>query len=162
MNIFVLDYDPAVAARYHCDKHVVKMITETAQLLSTAMHERGCAFTDFYRPTHVNHPCAVWVRETRTNFLWALQLLRSLLAEYDERFGRPEKFRRARGMVLLFALGAVHVPDGPLTPFALAMPEEHRSEDAVASYRSYYLTKDFATWKTSPPPWASSTSPTTT
>jgi len=36
VNIFYLDKNPKIAAEMHCDKHVVKMITETAQLLSTA------------------------------------------------------------------------------------------------------------------------------
>jgi hypothetical protein len=36
MNIFVLSRCPRAAARLHCDKHVVKMILETAQLLYTA------------------------------------------------------------------------------------------------------------------------------
>lgn len=35
MNIFVLDYNPKFAAEYHCDKHVVKMILESAQILSS-------------------------------------------------------------------------------------------------------------------------------
>ena len=36
MNIFYLHENPEICAEYHCDKHVVKMILETAQMLSTA------------------------------------------------------------------------------------------------------------------------------
>ena len=36
MNIFYLHEDPIQNAKWHVDKHVVKMVTEYAQLLSTA------------------------------------------------------------------------------------------------------------------------------
>ena len=68
MNIFMLDKDPVKAAQYHCDKHVVKMILETGQLLSTAWRMiDGDEFADsrgMYKCTHKNHPSAVWARET--------------------------------------------------------------------------------------------------
>ena len=63
MNIFVVDHDPFVAAKMLCDKHVVKMILETAQLLSTAHHLTGSPLAcKLYKMTHKNHPSAVWVR----------------------------------------------------------------------------------------------------
>lgn len=143
MNIFVLDTDPRVAAQLHCDRHVVKMITETCQLLSTALFERGCAFTDIYQPTHINHPCSVWVREVRANYMWTLGLLRALIAEYDHRWpgGEDTKFVRARQLVGIFAMADGHMPTGSCrTPFALAMPNDCKVEgDAVTSYRRYYV-----------------------
>ena len=36
MNLFYLHKEPEVSATLHCDKHVVKMIIEYAQMLSTA------------------------------------------------------------------------------------------------------------------------------
>lgn len=59
MNIFYLSRDPVLCAEMHCDKHVVKMILETAQLLSTAHWELGS--TAPYKPTHKNHPLALQV-----------------------------------------------------------------------------------------------------
>ena len=58
MNIFVLDYNLEKCAQYHCDRHVVKMILESAQILSTALRMNG--IVKGYRLTHINHPFTVW------------------------------------------------------------------------------------------------------
>ena len=47
MNIFCLDQDPHLAARMHCDKHVVKMILEYGQMLSTAHRMRDGRYTEW-------------------------------------------------------------------------------------------------------------------
>jgi hypothetical protein len=72
MNIFYLDKSPYTCARYHCDKHVVKMILETAQLLCGAHWATGG--TAQYKPTHLNHPCAIWVRKSLSNYKWLCEL----------------------------------------------------------------------------------------
>ena len=72
MNIFILDLDPQSCAEAHCDKHVVKMILETAQLLSSALWITGVEAP--YRLTHKNHPCAIWTRESLDNYMWLCQL----------------------------------------------------------------------------------------
>ena len=83
MNIFYLDEDPVLAAQMHCDKHVVKMILESAQLLSTAhllidgdelADERG-----LYKATHKNHPSSKWVRDSSENYEWLWNLFDQLL-----------------------------------------------------------------------------------
>ena len=74
MNIFVLDTSPKLAAEYHCNKHVVKMIIETAQMLSTAHDYLETGISGLYKPTHKNHPCSIWVRQSRENYLWTLDL----------------------------------------------------------------------------------------
>lgn len=157
MNLFVLDRDPRLAARAHCDKHVVKMVLETAQLLSTAhAHFGEASYSDarncfevrgqrVYHPTHQNHPCAVWVRETAANYRWACSLLEALLHEYQRRFGDRAKKRHKTWDVLpalrtpprALLRACADRPDA-MTPFALAMPEAYRSPDPVASYRAYY------------------------
>ena len=81
MNVFFLDREPVVAAKYHCDRHVVKMIVETAQLLSTACHMVGADDNDLYKKTHVNHPSSVWVRSSRHHYVWTLRLLVALCKE---------------------------------------------------------------------------------
>jgi hypothetical protein len=109
MNIFVLDSSPEKAAEYHCDKHVVKMILETCQLLSTAhrvldgevgVSNNGGSLkladadmdTTLLRSTHTNHPCAVWVRESEANYRWTWRLLCALCDEYTARYGKRHTY----------------------------------------------------------------------
>ena len=70
MNVFVLDEDMIKSAMYTCDKHVVKMITEHGQLLSSAYYYTGQAELAPYKLSHQNHPIAKWVRESRDNCTW--------------------------------------------------------------------------------------------
>lgn len=151
MNIFVLDNSPKSAAEYHCDKHVVKMILETAQLLSTAHHVTGSGSDSLYKPTHKNHPCALWVRESRQNYLWALELGQHLLEEYGKRYGRVHK----TGGVMKLLEAVPELPSWGLTPFAQAMPEAYRKEDAVEAYRTYYIAEKapICKWKIQTPWW---------
>jgi len=154
MNIFVLGYDPATAARYHADKHVVKMITETCQMLSTCLREKGDDNELLYERTHTNHPCNVWLRESDGNFAWLTQLLASLIDQYDRRFGLPNKFVRAREILEYCQEKVVH--DEAMTPFRLCMPDEYKVEgNPVASYRNYYIGEKagFATWRNDAPDW---------
>lgn len=133
MNIFVLDADPILAARYHHDKHVVKMILETAQLLSTASPFPGC-----YKPTHINHPCTKWVAESNENYSWLWQLGIALGNEYTYRYGKQHKSHeviRAAGRHLGSFITLTPKP----TPFAQAMPKQYKHADAVTAYRNYYI-----------------------
>ena len=150
MNIFVLDTDPVVAARLHCDRHVVKMPLEAAQILCTALHLHGVATT--YKPTHAGHPCVRWAAETRSNFRWLAIHGLALVEEHGIRYAHTAAGRRghASKAVLLEAAGlAGSIPDGPLTPFELVMPASMRGPDPVASYRRYYAAEKsaIATWR---------------
>ena len=137
MNIFVLHEDPQIAARMHCDKHVVKMILETAQMLCTAHHKLDSKIRDhLYRPTHVSHPCTVWVRSTQGNYLWAYQLFFALCAEYHHRYGKVHKTYAKLDEFLCDA--PKQIPMKERTAFALAMPDEFKQTDAVQAYRDYY------------------------
>lgn len=147
MNIFVVHTDPQVAARMLCDQHVVSQVKETAQMLSTAYHEFEQAAP--YRATHRNHPCSVWVRESTGNYTWLVQHGLALGAEYFERYGRHKNKRHASEAVIRgLTLPPLGLPYGPLTPFAQAMPEEYRGDDAVEAYRRFYLNdkRRFARW----------------
>ena len=84
MNIFVLDYNPKRAAQMQCDKHVVKMPLETAQILCSAF-EPGTAP---YKRTHYNHPCSVWGRESKVNYKWLIEHGLALSDEYTYRYGK--------------------------------------------------------------------------
>lgn len=147
MNIFVLDENPQIAAQMHNDKHVVKMILETAQLLCGVHHVVGSNYDIPYKLSHKNHPCAIWVRECIENYIWLCDLGLSLCEEYTYRYGKRHKSQD----VIEWCL--VHKPNlsnnNDLTPFALAMPDECKVNSAVESYRLYYIThkKSLGTWK---------------
>lgn len=74
MNIFALHQDPRQAARAHCDQHLHKMILESAQMVSTALHARGRKFPYLYKPAYPNHPCTIWVSQCTPNLNWILAL----------------------------------------------------------------------------------------
>ena len=94
MNIFHLHKDPKTCARYHCDKHVVKMILETGQMLSTAYRRHFGNNDDLYQTAYPRHPMTVWVGNSGGNFSWTIKLLDYLLQEYDFRFNQdPTKQR---------------------------------------------------------------------
>jgi hypothetical protein len=131
LNIFVLDEKPNKAAEYQCDKHVVKMVLESAQLMSTAVNLTGG--TGGYKPTHKNHPCSIWARQSKGNFQWLKQHALSLCEEYTKRYNKTHK-----SQAVIESLSDETIPDGKQTPFVLAMPEQYRSEDPVESYRNYY------------------------
>ena len=103
MNIFVTSYDPLACAQALDDKRVIKMILESAQLLATAMYCNKVPEHCFprtkkdnkpYLPTHINHPCTKWVRESIQNFMWLHQHLTNLLDEYKYRFGKEHFLRK--------------------------------------------------------------------
>lgn len=86
MNIFASDSDPVKAAQNLDDKRVVKMILETAQILSTVLHKLGFGRSYIYKPTHSNHPCVIWAGRSRGNFNWLVLHGLALNEEYKERF----------------------------------------------------------------------------
>ena len=151
MNIFILDEDPLLAAHYQCNRHIVKMTLETAQILCTVHHKAG--MTAPYRPTHKNHPCVIWAGECAMNYYWLLKHGIGLSREYTRRYGKIHK----SGDVML-SLDTPDLPfnNGSMTPFALAVPECYRGDDPVESYRSYYIHEkgSIAEWPDGlVPPW---------
>lgn len=134
MNIFVLDLDPVVAAQSLCDKHVVKMVLESAQILSTV--QSLFDIPSLYRPTHRNHPCTLWTRESLENYRWLLEHARGIAREYTYRYGKRHK---SEAVLDYCSENAPKLPRSALTPFALAMPEIYRGACVVESYRAYYL-----------------------
>jgi hypothetical protein len=155
MNIFVLDTHPKIAAEYHCDKHVVKMVTESAQILSSAHSYYGSAVKNQYKDTHYNNPCIVWARSNDKNYLWLWCLFYWLSIEYEKRYKRVHKTANDLLRPLLSTPKGMPVASST-TPFYLAMPEIYRSIDSVESYRRYYIAEKyrFARWAYTPsPPW---------
>jgi hypothetical protein len=157
MNIFFLDQDPQTCAEMHHDKHVVKMILETAQLLCTAHRViDGQHYIDqssgrkiqrwkmntpamedsLYKATHVNHPSNVWARQSRDNYVWLYDLFICLCKEYTHRYGKTH------ATYTKLAASLKHVPkcidDVGLTKMPQAMPDEYKVDDSVQAYRNYY------------------------
>lgn len=158
MNIFVLDEDPRLAAKFSCDKHVVKMILESTQLLCTAhnildgenikrKNSRGELIT-LYKTTHKNHPCSIWARKTSSNYKWLYEYTLELCKEYTRRYNKVHK---CENLLCLFLFNLPkNIPVGNLTNFPQCMPENYKNNDIVTAYRQYYLgeKKRFAKWKT--------------
>lgn len=140
MNIFVLSRTPKLAARYHCDKHVVKMVLESAQLLCTAHRLMGSNNTKLYKATHPNHPCTVWCRKTSGNYEWLYELFIELCREYTYRYGKVHMCETKLARILRKV--PRRIPRGTRTRFALAMPDEFRQTNVVKSYRDMYVAKD--------------------
>jgi hypothetical protein len=137
MNIFVLHQNPSECAKMHANCHVCKMITETAQMLSTALHECGQSDIAPYKPNHVNHPCSVWARESLENWVWLRELGKYLYQEYKYRYNN--KTHKA-GEVIMSLYGVLpDIEAKGITPFSQALPEQYRDSDAVKAYRRYYL-----------------------
>lgn len=137
MNIFVLDYDPKVAAISHCDKHVVKMILESAQIMCTVQHKLGVDDIP-YRATHHNHPCTIWAGESQQNYEWLYQLAEALHDEWQYRFNHGEDDIHKSWQVIK-DLPTPDLPDIGMTKPRMAMPEEYHNDDVVTAYRTYYI-----------------------
>lgn len=152
MNIFFLSRDHSECARMHVDKHVVKMIVETAQLLSTAHHvlDGEQAIPSIYKVTHKNHPSAIWVRESKAHYQWLWKLLDELCKEYTYRYQKVHKVER-EGLLSTLKVPPVNlIEDKWISDPPPAMPDEcKQKDDAIESYRNYYAMKkySFAKWK---------------
>ena len=169
MNIFALHNDPKEAARMMCDKHVIKMIIETAQILSCVLDKRyrkDCkSETDTLQPSerlglpqypkaHAKHPCTLWAMESKANFNWLRKHLRELCWQYSVRYPNRNGSMKAHSlewtaMVYDAQADYLEFDKQRRTPFAQAMPVEYKNpEDPVGAYRTYYLMdKTFAQWK---------------
>ena len=136
MNIFFLDYDPTRAAKMHNDRHCVKMILESAQMLSTVCRENGADAG--YKPCFRNHPCTKWAGESQANFEWLRQLALALNEEYKRRFDNDDDHKSA---VVIRNLPTPDLPKRGLTSPAQAMPDSCKHDDPVKAYREYYRTE---------------------
>ena len=155
----------------HNDKHCVKMILEYAQLLSTAhrildgtvstgLTKTGRKKTVYaladhrdsilYSATHVNHPSATWVRQSKENYIWLAKLLAALCEEYTYRYGKTHKVVRDGLCYALLNIVPSNIPDKPFTEPTPAMPDDVKIVgSSIASYRNYYIKNKthLAKWK---------------
>ena len=165
MNVFILSTNPIEAAQLQCDKHVPKMVVESAQMLSTAHRildgtltrrpsKSGKTMVKYYemvddsfedilyKAVHMGHPCTLWTMQTAANYRWHYDHFTALCDEYTYRYGKVHKCDRDLREVLC------HLPDniprGDRTPFKLAMksnPECIALGDPVKAYQAFYQTK---------------------
>lgn len=153
MNIFYLDKNPAKAAEMQCDKHIVKMILETAQLLSTAHYELD-GESPAYKPTHKNHPSAIWVRSRASHYLWAYKHMLELGREYTRRYGKTHKTIREHSTALKKLPKALQYDCSVFIEPPQCMPDECKHDDTVIAYLTYYNHKaDEWAEKGSPMKW---------
>jgi hypothetical protein len=134
MNIFLLDMDWQTNATYHVDKHVVKMILESAQLLSTAVRLSG--IDAGYKAAYKNHPCAIWTRQSLANWKWLYYLTEALNEEYKYRYNKKVNHK---SYDVVQSLPLPNIEDIGVTQFAQAMPNCYKSYDPVQAYRNYYI-----------------------
>lgn len=145
MNIFVTSGSPKAAARALDDRRLVKMVLETAQLLSTAVSVRSRELdrpppAKIYKETHVNHPCALWARATRANYTWLARHFEALAHEYAHRYMREHASWLCLGPELLSGRAVSLMPTGGLLPFANCT-EFKDSASTIGAYRSQLVRK---------------------
>lgn len=143
MNIFVIENTPEEVAKSHTDRHIVKMPTELAQMISFAYYHDDIWDSDVnpllmeFNKAHDKHPCSIWIRESAENFMYACELGIELVQEYRFRY-KTNKHQRALD---IFTYGMLNTPEfdkWEQTKYALAMPEEFKVECPIESYRNYY------------------------
>ncbi len=153
MNVFYLDKDPTHAAAMMVDRHVVKMILESAQMLSTAHRLLDDnPPEELYKATHKNHPSSVWVRQSDQHYRWLMYHLVGLAEEYTYRYGKTHATTRL--FPLLKQLPKNIPQNGFTQPPSCMDPKYVISADAVENYRNYYkLGKTHLhSWTKRPPP----------
>ena len=180
MNIFYLDNNPKICAEMHVDKHCVKMILEYAQLLSTAHRYLDGILTTglsqsgrkrkqyileddrehlLYSATHINHPSAIWVRQSVANYMWLAEMLEELCKEYSYRYGKIHKVESIGLMQTLKNNFPKNLPEGHWTEPTPAMPDNYKvAGDSIQSYKNYYLgdkTRMFSWKNRETPSWVS-------
>jgi hypothetical protein len=168
MNIFYLNRDPVICAKEHCDKHVVKMCIEYAQLLSTAhrvldgelyygttkngrkikrwKHDVSEMEDNLMKASHVNHPSNIWTRSGKNNYNWLVLMWKELLKEYTLRY---EKKHGCEKYIKYLENPPRNIPNGDFTDPPQAMPVDYKGKDAVLAYKKYYILDKsyFAKWK---------------
>lgn len=160
MNIFVLDQDPIKAAQYLCDKHVIKMAIESAQILCTAIHlrlELNDTIPGLYSPTHVKHPSVLWAGENKDNFEWLAEHAKAICKEYTFRYGKTHGSEQIVDKATIYS--PLFDMTGGRSTFAEAMPDicatiNPADDDVVFDYRCYYwfFKRGLATWRNREPP----------
>lgn len=133
MNIFYIDKDPVFAAKQLCDKHIVKMQIESAQMLCTAHWENGGSAP--YKRAHVNHPSTKWTRESIQHYRWLVDHGIGICEEYSRRYKKEHK---TLSVLRWLMNNEPNIPDLGFKDPPQCMPEEYRRENAIEAYKLFY------------------------
>lgn len=159
MNLFILSLCFRECAESMFDKHVSKILLEAVQMLCTTIHviDPDNQVKDkikLYKMAHKNHPVTIWMRSSLENYMWTLNLVEAMHEEWKYRYSHPAEKKHKSYIVAEylreFAPTADKFSNCGLTPFALAMPVECKTNDPIESYRRYYQTPEkqrIASWK---------------
>ena len=140
MNIFYLHKDPREAARLQYNKHVVKMILESAQMLCTAHHCYGDSWQKEnvpYKQAHLNHPSTIWARRSKATYMWLFKHMMGLGYEYWLRYGKQHLSISKCSMFL--SKPPVHIQGDDWVQPPQAMPDEYKDECSIQAYWNYYI-----------------------
>ena len=140
MNIFYLHKDPKEAARLQYNKHVVKMILESAQMLCTAHHCYGDKWQKEnvpYKQAHLNHPSTIWARKSKATYMWLFSHMMGLGYEYWLRYGKQHLSISKCSMFL--SKPPVHIQGEEFTQPPQAMPDEYKDPCSIQAYWNYYI-----------------------
>ena len=137
MNIFYLDKCPYKAAELQYNKHVVKMILESAQMLCTAHHHYDL-FTDVpYKKAHYNHPSTIWCRQNKNHYRWLYNHMIALGQEYTARYGKEHmSITKCRLPLFQYPVG---IPEGKFEQPPQCMPDEYKDKCSIQAYWNYYI-----------------------
>ena len=148
MNIFYLNECPKKAAQVQYNKHVVKMILESAQMLCTAHHHYGNGDNVPYKKAHYNHPSTIWVRQNSIHYDWLYDHMIALGDEYTKRYGKTHmSFEKCYVPCMSHP---ENIPHEPFEQPPQCMPDEYKDKCSVQAYWNYYIgaKKIVANWKT--------------
>ncbi len=137
MNIFYLHKDPVIAAKVQYNKHVVKMILESAQMLCTAHHHYDEDTDVPYKKAHYNHPSTIWTRESDEHYMWLFDHMVALGKEYTKRYSKTH-LSITKCFLPLYRL-PVGIPSNGFTQPPQAMPDEYKNDCSVEAYWNYYI-----------------------
>ena len=140
MNIFYLDKCPVKAAQVQYNKHVVKMILESAQMLCTAHHCYGDKYQVEnvpYKQAHLNHPSTVWTRRSKSTYMWLYNHMMALGNEYTKRYGKTHlSITKCKDFL---AIPPRHIQGDDWCQPPQAMPDEYKTECSIQAYWNYYI-----------------------
>ena len=139
MNIFYLDKDPVKAAQVQYNKHVVKMILESAQMLCTAHHVYGFPHDVPYKQAHLNHPSTIWARENASNYVWLFEHFCALSAEYKKRYNKTHLSYTKCFHPLSMIPAKLESTFNGTTKMPQCMPDEYKDKCSVQAYWNYYI-----------------------
>ena len=171
MNIFYLHENEKKSAEMHVDSHASKMCIEYAQLMSTAhrvldgkqvkrLSKNNRLITTYdhpdpqldhtlYKSCHVNHPSAIWVRQSKKNYRWLYELWTELNTEFMYRYDKDVYHESYRKLKWALFSPPENMPEGVFTEPLQAMPDDVKNDSSITAYRDYYIKykQHLASWK---------------